>query len=194
MHIGYARVSTEEQRVDLQMDALKSAGCERIFTDTASGTRDDRPGLREALEFVRPGDTLISWRLDRLGRSVRQLVGLVAELRDRGIGFKSLQEGFDTGSSGGKLIFHVFSAMAELERDVLRERTCAGLAAAKARGRLGGRPKKLQAHQIAMAKTLVADGTSKFSDVCRTLGVSRSTLYRSLGEGTNHKERHSCRR
>jgi DNA invertase Pin-like site-specific DNA recombinase len=179
MKIGYARVSTEDQKVDLQMDALKSAGCSRIFTDKASGARDDRPGLQEALTFLRPGDTLVCWRLDRLGRSVRHLVTVVMELQDRGIGFKSLQEGFDTGSAGGKLIFHIFSAVAELERDVLKERTRAGLAAAKARGRLGGRPKKFDEKKVGMARTLL-QGDSSIADVCKTMGVSRSTLYRHL--------------
>src|SRR5512143_1072690 len=139
MLIGYARVSTLEQTLALQQDALTKAGCERTFTDTASGSLAARPGLTEALDFARPGDTLVVWRLDRLGRSLRHLIDTVSLLQERGIGFKSLQEQLDTTTSGGKLVFHVFGALAEFERDLIRERTQAGLLAARARGRLGGR-------------------------------------------------------
>ncbi len=145
MLLGYARVSTLEQTLALQQDALTQAGCERTFTDTASGSQDVRPGLTEALDFARPGDTLVVWRLDRLGRSLRHLIDTVALLQERGIGFKSLQEQIDTTTSGGKLVFHVFGALAEFERDLIRERTQAGLLAARARGRLGGRPRALDA-------------------------------------------------
>src|SRR5512143_1215172 len=141
MLVGYARVSTLEQTLALQQDALTQAGCERIFTDTASGSLTDRPGLTEALDFARPGDTLVVWRLDRLGRSLRHLIDTVALLQERGIGLKSLQEQLDTTTSGGKLVFHVFGALAEFERDLIRERTQAGVMAARARGRLGGHPR-----------------------------------------------------
>src|SRR6187397_2709116 len=141
MFISYARVSTEDQTLALQQDALQQAGCERIFTDTASGSRVDRPGLEEAIEYVRPGDTLVVWKLDRLGRSLPHLIDTIRQLQERGVGFKSLTEQIDTTTSGGKLIFHVFAALAEFERDVIRERTHAGLAAARARGRRGGHPR-----------------------------------------------------
>src|SRR3954469_8965485 len=140
--VGYARVSTFEQIMDLQRDAL-AAGCDRIFTDTMSGNRSDRPGLAQALDYLREGDVLVVWRLDRLGRSLKYLIEVITRLNERGIGFRSLTEQIDTTTSGGKLIFHVFGALAEFERDVIRERTQAGLAAARARGRMGGRPKRL---------------------------------------------------
>src|SRR5215470_16213287 len=137
MLVGYARVSTQEQTLALQQDALQKTGCERIFTDTASGTKTDRPGLDDALHFVCTGDTLIVWRLDRLGRSLKHLIETISRLQEQGIGFRSVQESIDTTTSGGKLIFHVFGALAEFERDLIRERTLAGLAAARARGRKG---------------------------------------------------------
>ena len=144
MLVGYARVSTTEQTLDLQFDALKKAGCSKIFTDTASGAKTERKGLDEALSYVREGDTLVVWRLDRLGRSLTHLIETVSQLDNRKIGFKSLTEQIDTTTSGGKLIFHIFGALAEFERNLIRERTNAGLQAARARGRVGGRPKKLQ--------------------------------------------------
>ncbi len=179
--IGYARVSTFEQILDLQQDALAAAGCDRIFTDTASGGRSDRPGLQQALDYGREGDVLVVWRLDRLGRSLKYLIELITTLNERGIGFKSLTEQIDTTTSGGKLIFHVFGALAEFERDVIRERTQAGLAAARARGRMGGRPKKLgTGGKIAMAQALYDDKTHSIADICKTLGISRTTLYRYI--------------
>src|SRR5574339_303818 len=184
MLVGYARVSTADQTLTLQQDALTKAGCERIFTDTASGSRADRPGLDEALDFARPGDTLVVWRLDRLGRSLRHLIDTVSLLQERGIGFKSLQEQIDTTTSGGKLVFHVFGALAEFERDLIRERTQAGLLAARARGRLGGRPKALDARKAQIAQTLYHDKTNAIPDICRTLRISRATLYRYLKTGT----------
>jgi DNA invertase Pin-like site-specific DNA recombinase len=143
MLIGYARVSTHDQTLNLQQDALQKAGCNKIFTDTASGTKAERKGLDEALAYVRPGDTLVVWRLDRLGRSLPHLITTMTGLEERGIGFKSLTENIDTTTSGGKLIFHIFGALAEFERNLIRERTTAGLMAARARGRTGGRPKVL---------------------------------------------------
>src|SRR5512146_2655675 len=178
MLVGYARVSTADQTLGLQNDALTQAGCERVFTDTASGSRTDRPGLDEALEFLRPGDTLVVWRLDRLGRSLRHLIDTLGGLDQRGIGFRSLQEQIDTTTSGGKLVFHVFGALAEFERDLIRERTSAGLLAARARGRLGGRPRVLDERKAQIARALYADKSNAVADICRTLRISRATLYR----------------
>jgi len=183
MFIGYARVSTHEQTLALQQDALGKAECGRVFTDTASGAKADRPGLGEALDFVRSGDTLVVWKLDRLGRSLPHLIETIAGLQERGIGFKSLTEQIDTTTSGGKLIFHVFAALAEFERDVIRERTQAGLAAARARGRTGGRPPSSSlsdARKVALAQKLYDDTTNSIDDICKTLRVSRSTLYRYI--------------
>ncbi len=183
MLIGYARVSTIDQTLALQQDALTKAGCERIFTDTASGSLAERPGLTEALDFARPGDTLVVWRLDRLGRSLRHLIDTVSVLQERGIGFKSLQEQIDTTTSGGKLVFHVFGALAEFERDLIRERTQAGLLAARARGRLGGRPQALDPRKVQIAQALYRDKSNSIADICRTLRISRATLYRYVKTG-----------
>jgi DNA invertase Pin-like site-specific DNA recombinase len=183
MLIGYARVSTHDQTLALQQDALQQANCERVFTDTASGAKTDRPGLDEALGFVRAGDTLVVWKLDRLGRSLPHLIDTVTQLQERGVGFKSLTEQIDTTTSGGKLIFHVFAALAEFERDVIRERTQAGLTAARARGRKGGRPRVAalsDAKKVALAQRLYADKGNTIDDICKTLRVSRSTLYRYI--------------
>ena len=183
MKVGYARVSTEDQTLNLQLDALHGAGCEKVFTDTASGARVERPGLGEALAYVRAGDALVVWRLDRLGRSLKALIELLTQLRERGVGFASLTEQIDTTTPGGTLIFHVFGALAEFERDLIRERTTAGLAAARARGRKGGRPRATaftDPKQAALARALYADGRHSVSDICRTLKVSRATLYRYL--------------
>ena len=185
MDIGYARVSTGEQTLDLQLDALKAAGCGKLYTETASGAKADRPVLADVLSYLRNGDTLVVWRLDRLGRSLQHLIETVAALVERGIGFKSLTEQIDTTTPGGKLIFHVFGALAEFERDVIRERTHAGLAAARARGRLGGRPKKLtDAKQLELARTLYEAGQTDIETICATLGISRATLYRYLKHRT----------
>jgi DNA invertase Pin-like site-specific DNA recombinase len=181
MLVGYARISTADQTLGLQRDALAQAGCERVFTDTASGSRADRPGLDEALDFLRDGqDTLVVWRLDRLGRSLRHLIETIGALQERGIGFRSLQEQIDTTTSGGKLVFHLFGALAEFERDLIRERTHAGLEAARARGRRGGRPKALDPRKAAIAQALYNDKTNSIADICRTLRVSRATLYRYI--------------
>lgn len=181
MLIGYARVSTTDQRFDLQTDALERAGCERIFTDHGSGARGERPGLLDAQSHLRRGDTLVVWKLDRLGRSVRQLVTLVAELEARGINFASVTDGIDTSTSSGRFFFHVMAALAEMERDLIRERTLAGLRAAKARGRFGGRRPKLTSQQVIHAKRLLQDPKTTAIEVAQTLGVARSTLYRALG-------------
>src|ERR671939_1153496 len=148
MLIGYARVSTDDQNLDLQRDALQKAGCEQIYTDAVSGTKDQRPGLEDALSHLREGDTLVVWRLDRLGRSLRHLIDTVTSLAAEGVGFKSLTEAIDTTTTGGKLVFHIFGALAEFEREIIRERTRAGLAAARARGKNGGRPKSLTQKQV----------------------------------------------
>ncbi len=178
MNLGYARVSTLDQHLELQEDALAKAGCEKIFRDVASGAVDSRKGLSEAIEFARRGDTLVVWKLDRLGRSLKHLIETVNLLKERGVGLMSLQEKIDTTTSGGKLIFHVFGALAEFERELIRERTNAGLKAARVRGRLGGRPPKLTSKQIEMGQRLLNDPEVSVAEVCRTLQVSRSTLYR----------------
>lgn len=184
MLIGYARVSTFEQTLDLQQDALKKVECAQIFTDTISGSVADRPGLHDALLYLRAGDTLVVWRLDRLGRSLKHLIEVVTQLHERGIGFKSLTENIDTMTSTGKLIFHVFGALAEFERDLIRERTQAGLQAARARGRRGGRPKAQSLNtpqKVALAQALYDDKSHSITDICQTLHISRATLYRYLG-------------
>src|SRR6266487_2279501 len=180
MLIGYARVSTQDQTLDLQTDALNSAGCENIFTDMTSGAKSERPGLQEAINHLRAGDTLVVWRLDRLGRTLKHLIATITDLSDKSIGFKSMQENMDTTTSGGKLIFHIFGALAEFEREVIKERTNAGLQAARARGRLGGRPKLqvLDPKKIALAKQLYDDGNMQVKEICDTLHIGRSTLYR----------------
>jgi len=180
MLIGYARVSTQDQTLDLQKDALQKIGCTRIFTDTASGSLAERPGLTEALQFLRSGDALVVWRLDRLGRSLQHLLETISDLQQRAIGFKSLTENIDTATPGGKLIFHVFGALAEFERDLIRERTQAGLVAARARGKYGGRPQRLNANQRALLHTLYADKKNRIADILSVLHISKSTLYRSL--------------
>src|SRR3954454_2207534 len=154
MLVGYARVSTSEQTLDLQHDALSSAGCIKIFTDTASGAQTEREGLTEALSYVRAGDTLVVWKLDRLGLSLKDLIERIRELNGRKIGFKSLTEQIDTTTSGGKLIFHIFGALAEFERDIIRERTNSGLVAARSRGRMGGRRKSLTPKEIELVRKL----------------------------------------
>jgi len=169
--IGYARVSTQDQTLDLQLDALKKAGCIKIFTDTASGAKAERKGLHEALDYVRENDVLVVWRLDRLGRSLRDLIDIISHLDQRKIGFKSLTENIDTTTSGGKLIFHIFGALAEFERNLIRERTNAGLQAARSRGMKGGRPKVLTDKKVEMARKLYADKSNSVEEICRTLGI-----------------------
>jgi DNA invertase Pin-like site-specific DNA recombinase len=179
MLVGYGRVSTNDQNTDLQIDALRAAGCERIFLETMSSGKKDRPELTKALDYVRSGDTLVVWRLDRLARSLRQLIETVELLESRGIALKSITEAIDTSTPGGRLVFHVFGAIAEFERAIIRERTKAGVAAAKARGRAGGRPSKLTGERLDMAKKLLSGGES-ISSVARTLNVSRATVHRSV--------------
>ena len=185
MQIGYARVSTDDQNLDLQRDALQKAGCEQIFTDRVSGTKAERKGLTDALSHLRAGDTLVVWRLDRLGRSLRHLIDTVTDLQERGIGFKSLQESIDTTTSGGKLVFHIFGALAEFEREIIRERTQAGLQSARARGRTGGRPKALSKSKAEMARQLYQDRSHSIDEICKTLGISRTTFYRYVRAGEN---------
>lgn len=180
MLVGYARVSTHEQNLALQTDALKQAGCRRVFHDKVSGAGSERSGLKAALDYVRKGDTLLVWRLDRLGRSLRDLIEIVAGLEKRGIGFKSLQESIDTTTSGGRLIFHVFGALAEFERNLIRERTKAGLAAARARGRKGGRPKTLDTEKRDLLYRLYDERRYTIKEICRILGISKPTLYTYL--------------
>jgi DNA invertase Pin-like site-specific DNA recombinase len=182
MLIGYARVSTHEQTLNLQQDALTKAGCSKTFTDTASGAKAERKGLDEALDYVRKGDTLVVWRLDRLGRSLPHLITTMTGLEERGIGFKSLTENIDTTTSGGKLIFHIFGALAEFERNLIRERTTAGLTAARTRGRLGGRPKALTGKKLSIAQDLY-DRRHPIQEILQTLKISRATLYRALKSG-----------
>jgi DNA invertase Pin-like site-specific DNA recombinase len=176
--IGYARISTTDQNLYLQNDALGKAGCEKIFSDALSGAIAERPGLASALENLRRGDLLVVWRLDRLGRSLKNLIEVIAQLESRGVGLRSLQENIDTSTSGGKLVFHIFCSLAEFERSLIRERTRAGLDAARARGRHGGRPRRMDAKKIATARALLASGAATINEICRTLGVSRATFYR----------------
>lgn len=178
--LGYARVSTGDQDAALQQDALKAAGCYRIFTDTASGSLESRPELTKVLDQLRPGDALVVWRLDRLGRSIRHLIDQLADLQERGIGFRSLQEAIDTTSSGGRLVFHVFAALAEFERDLIRERTNAGLQAARARGRVGGRPPLLTKDKLRTARRMYEQKDMTVEKIGEVLGVSRTTVYRAL--------------
>lgn len=180
---GYARVSTQDQTLDLQQDALKAAGCTRIFTDTMSGAKVDRPGLGAVFDHLRAGDTLVVWRLDRLGRTLKDLIDLVARLEREGIAFKSLTEQIDTTTPTGTLIFHLFGSLAEFERALIRERTQAGLNAARARGRNGGRPKALRGRDpklIEAARQQYLEQRAPVGALCAVLGVSRSTFYRHV--------------
>ena len=182
--IGYARVSTEDQYLNLQQDTLHAVGCLKIFTDTASGAKTERKGLEEALDYVREGDILVVWRLDRLGRSLKDLIERLTELHQRNIGFKSLTENIDTTTSGGKLIFHIFGALAEFERDLIRERTNAGLTAARARGKKGGRPKSplSEEKKLQLARKMYEDKTMPIADIYRSLQIPRSTFYKYVRE------------
>lgn len=180
MLVGYARVSTEDQNLELQLDALKQAGAEKVFTDKVSSVKN-RPGLEEALAYVRQGDVLVVWKLDRLGRTVKGLIDLVASLQERGVQFRSLTDGIDTSTPAGRFFFHVMAALAEMERELIRERTNAGLASARARGRKGGRKPKMSESKLAAAKQLL-DAGRPAQEVADNLGVSRATLYRGLAK------------
>ena len=187
MRIGYARVSTSEQNLDLQKDALSRAGCDRIIEDTISGKTENRSGLDRVKEMLREGDVLVVWRLDRLGRSLKHLIELMTELEKQKIGFQSLQEAIDTTTPGGKLVFHIFGALAEFERNLISDRTKAGLQAARARGRTGGRPRKLDSQQRALAIDLYNQKKHGVDEICRSLGITKPTLYayvrNAKGEG-----------
>jgi DNA invertase Pin-like site-specific DNA recombinase len=179
MLIGYARVSTTDQNLELQLDALKKGGCQRVFTDQASGARADRVGLKDALSHLREGDSLVVWKLDRLGRTVKGLIDLVGELESRKVHFQSLTDGIDTKTPAGRFFFHVMASLAQMERELLVERTQAGLAAAKARGKLGGRPRRMTGSKLESARRLLVSGAQP-REVARDLGVSIQTLYRWL--------------
>lgn len=180
MKVGYARVSTRDQDAAMQAEALSAAGCEKVFEETASGAQKDRPQLSKVIEFLRKGDVLVVWKLDRLARSLKQLIETVEELESRGIGFVSLTESIDTTTPGGRLIFHVFGALAEFERELIRERTNAGLKSAKARGVRLGRPKALAGDALGVAKALLKSGDMTAAQVAAHVGVSRATLYRAI--------------
>ena len=180
MNVGYARISTKEQHLRMQEDALKSAGCEEIYTDIASGSKSERPGLDNALSHIREGDTLVVWKLDRLGRSIQHLIQTVATLSKRKIAFKSLQENIDTKTSGGKLIFHIFSALAEFERELIRERTDAGLKSARARGHMGGRPSLLDKRQIKRMIEMYDSKKNTVGEICKIYEISRPSFYNYL--------------
>ncbi|HHT0062924.1 TPA: recombinase family protein [Raoultella planticola] len=185
MLVGYARVSTDDQNLNLQRDALLLAGCEKIFEDQISGARAERPGLQAVLEFARPGDTLVIWRLDRLSRSLKDLIEMVKLLESKTVGLMSLQESVDTTSSSGMLIFHLFGALAEFERNLIRERTQAGLQAARARGRKGGRPKALNKDKQALVVQLYDERKHTVEQICLLMGISRPTLYKYLDAAKN---------
>ena len=179
MIIGYARVSTQDQSLELQISALKKAGCKKIIDDKLSGSRAERPGLTKLLEMLRKGDTLVVWKLDRLGRSVKNLVDLITELHRQGVQFKSLTDSIDTGTASGRFFFHVMASLAEMERELTVERTRAGLAVARQLGRVGGRKRRMTENKVKAAKRLLADGTPP-RDVALNLGVSVPALYRWL--------------
>ena len=178
MKIGYSRISTHDQNEDLQKDALVMAGCEKIYSDSVSGARVNRPGLDDALQYVRAGDCLVVWRLDRLGRNLKHLINVVDDLESRGVGFVSLTEGFDTTTNGGKLVFQIFGALAEFERNLIKERTRAGLEAARARGRLGGRKHKLSSKQISTLRAMYESKKHTLKEICTTFEITKPTLYR----------------
>ena len=180
MKIGYARVSTQDQHLRMQEDALKKAGCKKIYHDTVSGTKTDRPGLAKALEQLREGDVLIVWKLDRLGRSLRNLIDIIQQLNDQDIGFQSIRESIDTTTTGGKLVFHIFSALAEFERDLIAERTKAGLQAARARGKKGGRPARLSAKDVKKMIDYYNAQKNTVDEICKIFGIGRTCFYNYL--------------
>jgi DNA invertase Pin-like site-specific DNA recombinase len=180
MKIGYARVSTADQHLRMQEDALKNAGCEEIYSDVISGVKSQRPGLDKALNYAREGDTIVVWKLDRLGRSIQHLIQTITSLMEKKIGFKSLQENIDTSTSGGKLIFHIFSALAEFERDLIQERTQAGLKAARVRGKMGGRPPLLDTRQINRMIEMYDEQKNTVTEICKIYNISRPSFYNYL--------------
>ena len=183
MKIGYARVSSKEQNLSLQIDALEREGCKRIFQEKIGGAKADRPELQRMIDQLREGDVVITWKLDRLGRSLRDLINLINEIQDRGAELKSLNDSIDTTTPQGKLTFHLFASLAEFERDIIRERTKAGLEAARARGRKGGRPKGLSKEakdKAIIAETLYRKGEMSIAEICRHLNIARSTFYKYL--------------
>ena len=189
MLIGYARVSTDDQSTDLQMDALKQAGCEKIYVDHGvSGAKTVRPELDRALADLRKGDVLLVWRLDRLGRNIQHLIQTVEDLENRGVQFRSLNEAIDTSSANGRLVFNIFCSLAQFERDLTRERSMAGLAAARARGRSGGRPKALTQTQVAMARTLYDAKQMSVAEICEQVGCSRATFYKNVAPPSQSRQ------
>lgn len=180
MFIGYARVSTLDQDPEMQVDALKRVGCDKIFVERASGAKRDRPELMAAIEYARPDDTIVVWKLDRLARSLKQLIETVEGLEERGVGFKSLTETIDTTTPGGRLVFTIFAGLAEFERSIIRERTVAGLEAARSRGRVGGRPRSVSDEDLAVARALLKDPEITVKTVAKRIGCSEATLYRYL--------------
>jgi DNA invertase Pin-like site-specific DNA recombinase len=192
MLIGYARVSTDEQHLDLQRDALLNAGvaAKDIYTDKVTGVKSERPGLQAALSHLREGDALIVWRLDRLGRSLKHLIETVTMLKQQGVAFKSLTENIDTATATGTLVFQIFGALAEFERNLIKERTIAGLQAARVRGRKGGRPRRNPASgRVALAKRLYRDPTISIPEILKTLNISKATLYRWLDLGGGNRKK-----
>ncbi len=184
MLIGYARVSTEDQNLNMQRDALEKAGCERIFEDHMTGSKIIREGLNEAIAFARPQDTIVVWRLDRLSRSLKDLIEMTNALKEKEIGLVSLHEAINTTTSTGNLIFHIFGALAEFEKNLIRERSLAGLAAARARGRVGGRKPKMDEAKIKMAQTLYDSRQNSIAEICEIIGVTKGTLYRHIKKDT----------
>ena len=178
--VGYARVSTLDQNLDLQLHALKKEGCIKIFNESVSGSKKDRKGLKEVMQYLRPNDILIVWRLDRLGRSLKDLIEIVTELNNRNIGFRSIEDSIDTTTSTGKFFFHVTGAFAELEHNLIRERTMAGLKAARARGKIGGRPKTIPKSKLELAKKLYNEKQKTVQEICDDLGFSRARFYQYL--------------
>lgn len=184
MKVGYARVSKQDQRLESQRELLEADDCRRVFEEKVTSRQENRPQLKAAMDYCREEDVLVVARLDRLGRSLRELIDLVGELEVRGIGFRSLKESLDTTTPGGRLVFHVFGALAEFEREIIRERTMAGLESARARGKHGGRPRALDENKAKLARRLKAEGEHSVEEICEMLGVGRSTLYRYLSEDT----------
>ena len=180
MKVGYIRTSKKDQNPELQRRELEAFGCGKFFEEQISSRKADRPELRAAMEFCREGDELVVWKLDRFGRSLQELIGLVNELNERGVEFVSLRESLDTTTPGGRLVYHVFGAVAEFERDIIQERTMAGLEAARARGRKGGRKPVMNEKKIALASKLMRDRETPMSEVCEAVGVSKATIYRYL--------------